>query len=244
MRKVLLFLFWFLSIVQAGASPAWTRDTTIYRIRNFDETQLQELRKSERYQYEEEEIKREAPGFWELLKDWIAELLKEYGYEHDPEHVEWFSQAFVWTLVGIALIIALVFLARNRQFGQFFHRRDQILDEAVEFLSYTGSNSNLEEELAQAERNQNYSLALRLLYIRCLRILEDAMLINYKKDKTNSEYLEELRMKLQYPYVEHLTYWFERVHYGEYQIDEAHYEECKALFTQMRQTLKGGKGDE
>ncbi len=240
MRRILLFLFWLFSLAPLTAQVSWTRDSAIYRIRDFDEQELLELRKSDRYHYEQEAVQRKAPGIWELLKDWIESLLKKYGFDHEPQTVQTFTEIVVWVFVGVALLITSVFLFRNKHFVRLFRRSDPRSDEAIEFLSYTGSNSNLEAELQQAEQEANYPLALRFLYIRCLRILEDAMLIDYKKDKTNSEYLHELRLKTQYPYVEQLTYWFERVHYGEYQIDEQSYSACKALFSQMRQTLKGG----
>ncbi|TNE81203.1 MAG: DUF4129 domain-containing protein [Bacteroidetes bacterium] len=239
MRKLLLFILSILSF-PLFANNTWTRDTAIYRIRDFEESQLQELRKDDRYHYEEAELERDAPSMWQLLNDWIKDLLKKYNLNHEPETVEMWTNILIWSLVGIALLLVIWFLARNSNFAQLFKRGDQDLKEAIEFLSYTGTNSNLEEDLQQAEAKADYPLALRLLFIRSLRILEDAMLISFKKDKTNSEYLDELRLKAQYPYVERLTHWFERVHYGEYEINSSQYAECKELFSQMRQTLKGG----
>jgi len=77
--------------------------------------------------------------------------------------------------------------------------------------------------LQQAIENQNFRLAIRYYYLTSLKGLSNKKIIDYHKDKTNSEYLFEIEnpsMRTQFSY---LSYVYSYVWYGEFPVDETNF---------------------
>jgi len=77
--------------------------------------------------------------------------------------------------------------------------------------------------LKQAIENQNFRLAIRYYYLTSLKGLSNKKIIEYHKDKTNSEYLFEIEntaMRTQFSY---LSYVYSYVWYGEFPVDETNF---------------------
>lgn len=107
--------------------------------------------------------------------------------------------------------------------------------------------SRLEEELdrrdvdpflLKAEQEANYHLAVRLHFLALLKQLNDQQLIQWKKDRTNRFYLNQMRGQDTYTNFRDLTLTFEQVWYGNYHPEQAEYETISQAFQAYRQQLK------
>ena len=110
--------------------------------------------------------------------------------------------------------------------------------------------SRLEEELdrrdvdpflAKAEQEANYHLAVRLHYLALLKQLHQQKLIQWKKDRTNRFYLNQMRGQESYQNFRDLTLTFEEVWYGNHHPAQAEYLAIKATFQEYRQALVAQK---
>lgn len=72
----------------------------------------------------------------------------------------------------------------------------------------------------QAIQNNNYRLATRYYYLLILKMMSQKGIIKYDKDKTNSEYLYELKSIENRKQFSYLLYLYDHVWYGEFPIDE------------------------
>lgn len=79
---------------------------------------------------------------------------------------------------------------------------------------------NLETLLQQAIDNKDYRLAIRYYYLSTLKGLTNKEIIDYHKDKTNSEYLFEIENKELRTSFSYLSYVYSYVWYGEFPVDE------------------------
>ena len=79
---------------------------------------------------------------------------------------------------------------------------------------------NLEALLQQAIENKDYRLAIRYYYLSTLKGLTNKEIIDYHKDKTNSEYLFEIENKEMRTNFSYLSYVYSYVWYGEFPVDE------------------------
>ena len=77
---------------------------------------------------------------------------------------------------------------------------------------------NYEQELQKAIANNNFRLGVRLLYLHILRIFADNGILQYKMEKTNSDYLAQLYNTTYYRNFFRLTRNFEYVWYGKFDI--------------------------
>ena len=88
--------------------------------------------------------------------------------------------------------------------------------------------------LKKAIANGDWRLAIRLKYLQTLKLLSDEHLIEWEPYKTNHEYGNEigsgdLRLKF-----ERISHYFDYAWYGEFQVNEKHFDRVREIFTEMR----------
>lgn len=109
-------------------------------------------------------------------------------------------------------------------------------------LAYSESLENIHEinfdsEIEKAISQHNYRLAVRLLYLKCLKQLSDAGQIRWQIDKTNSAYVYELIDPSQQQAFLLLTRQFEYVWYGGFTIDGTAFQNINQLFQNFKKQL-------
>ncbi len=76
----------------------------------------------------------------------------------------------------------------------------------------------------------DYKGAVRVLYLQSIKHLNDAGAIEWKKDKTNADYLREMRKQSSFGLFKLLTHTYELVWYGEFPVTEKAYQTVKQQF--------------
>ena len=87
--------------------------------------------------------------------------------------------------------------------------------------------------LRNAIRNRNYRLAVRYLYLQSLQRLSEKKFIEINTNKTNYEYVMEVRKHKFANEFASLTLQYEYIWYGEYSVDERLFEQIQGSFTQF-----------
>src|SRR5688572_2239941 len=87
--------------------------------------------------------------------------------------------------------------------------------------------------LRNAIRNGNYRLAVRYLYLQSLQRLSEKKFIELNSNKTNYEYVMEVRRHKFANEFASLTLQYEYVWFGEYTVDERLFEQIQGSFTQF-----------
>jgi hypothetical protein len=83
--------------------------------------------------------------------------------------------------------------------------------------------TDLDKRLSDALAQEQYNLAIRIHYLQIIRALSGKKYIRWSKEKTNREYLRELKgTKLEEP-VRNITSVYERIWYGNRQTDQEDY---------------------
>ena len=146
---------------------------------------------------------------------------------------DFFSSIFgvIFWIVAIGLFAYLVyrlflsnssFLSRNR--------KNVAADIAVTQEEDTSDPDSL---LRNAIRSGNYRLAVRYLYLQSLQRLSEKKFIEINTNKTNYEYVTEIRKHRFANEFASLTLQYEYVWYGEYPVDERLFEQIQGGFTQF-----------
>ena len=89
---------------------------------------------------------------------------------------------------------------------------------------------NFNEAIQQAIADKQFRFAVRLLYLKSLRGLADKDIIQWKINKTNLQYLDELRDAPSYGPFASLTRIYEYVWYGEMPINEEQFNDLHQRF--------------
>jgi len=147
-----------------------------------------------------------------------------------------FYQSFLWVLAIGGFIAFLIIFLGNSNISLF--RRSKSMEEIESELGTEdifGINYNREIEKAIA--SGDYRLAVRLLYLQLLRGMSDRNIIQYSHERTNLDYLMQVRHASWYQQFFRITRNYEYVWYGLFEVDQHKFEainkDVKSLERQM-----------
>jgi len=96
---------------------------------------------------------------------------------------------------------------------------------------------DLDSWLNKAIAEGNYRLAIRFEYLKILQQLSFYKLIDWQVQKTNLDYYNELRNIQLKPIFKESTQLYDRVWYGNFDVDRGHYSTLKAILDNFLNTL-------
>ncbi|HYG18106.1 MAG TPA: DUF4129 domain-containing protein [Ohtaekwangia sp.] len=197
--------------------PRQLESTARYRskdieVKKFDPEKWKKVVGTETYQ--EKKVPQETQELRTPSRPWNSDILRVIAY-----------------IIIIALVlIILYYVSKSITFQQKFRKvnTDGNTDELpVENIAET----DLAQLLQQALQAGDFRRAVRLYYLLLLQQLNAREMIEWKKDKTNREYLAELFAKdYHYDEVKTLTLAYERVWYGEYVLEQDSFRTLIARF--------------
>jgi hypothetical protein len=211
MHWYIIFLSIFISpAVKAGDSVEYQYDTTLFRTPDKAFFELFRAEKDfdygapEKAQLKDNWFRSLLQGLWKVISKYFREVFKVLSA---------LPVFFLIMLIMLLIASVLVISTRTRVYRLFYG--DKRID-APEFSELDALDEKLDfdEAIRNAVEKRNYRMAIRLLYIKILRALEDKELITYKKEKTGKEYCEELRDKSLSGELARLTMVYYRIWYG------------------------------
>jgi len=213
-------------------------DSTAVKVREFDQKALDAYRNDKAFAYSEEDIEK-GLSFWERLWKGFWRFIDSLFRRKGGPVRQQSPSALQYLLIGAA-VIGLVFVIIKLIGGDLaniFGRESKAIS-----LSYTESLENIheitfDEEIEKALIQRNYKLAVRLLYLSCLKQLNDAQLIYWQIEKTNAAYVDELSNGEQRQSFSVLTRQFEYVWYGDFPVDGQSYQNINTLFMDFKKML-------
>lgn len=138
-------------------------------------------------------------------------------------------------LVTGAVTIVIIGLVRGN-LGGFFGRKNKNTTNE-ESLAENILHVNFADLVATTENEQNYRLAVRYYYLWLLQRLSNKELIKWHTEKTNSDYYYELKdgnIRAEFKY---LSYIYDYIWYGEFDIDNTSYTKAKDAFRKTLNTI-------
>jgi len=148
------------------------------------------------------------------------------------------STAFAIILLTIFGGILLFFIIRfTLNSGQF--TRNKKINSQNQAFSLEEIEEDLEAKdptrlIEQAIQSGDFRLALRLYYLKVIRELSLTGAVRWKKDKTNGDYVRELKSVALRPSFKSLTYTFDKIWYGNQVLEQ---EEFTALQSEFEDLL-------
>jgi hypothetical protein len=116
-------------------------------------------------------------------------------------------------------------------------------DKAIDGFSYVEANIeqvDFDKLINKSLKEHNYRLATRYMYLKSLKSLATKKTIEWHFDKTNSDYLNEIKDSNIKALFKRVSYIYDYVWYGEFPIDEASFNKNKADFNQLIKIAQHG----
>lgn len=148
------------------------------------------------------------------------------------------SAAFSTILIVLAVVVISFFIFKLTGMNKagLFKRNTgsvsgySITDEDIHSI-------NFDQAIEEAIANNNYRLAVRLLYLQSLKKLADKNVINWQLNKTNIAYVQELGGRTYQSFFSNLTLQFESNWYGDMPIDTAAFNTVREQFNQFNRLV-------
>lgn len=191
-------------------SIVYNKNTAITEPRIFT-TDLKDKYSGKDFEYKEnkEVEKKETP---EINTNSDSSILAFFAF--------FMTSIFPFLLGGFVIFVILkTFVGIDARFWKKTNNSSKLSEKLI-YEDEDIHEINLDKLLQQAIANNDFRLAIRYYYLSTLKGLSNKQLIDYHKDKTNSEYLFEIENKEMRTNFSYLSYVYAYVWYGEFPVDE------------------------
>lgn len=209
-------------------------DSSKIELREIKRADIDKFRNEKDFIYTE--IENKSTDLWSIIQSWIYERLYEliYGEDGKPE-----NNLFVY-VIALTLVIFIIYWINRSQLSWIFGKSDKSIadsfNDAAEDNIYANDYDDL---ITKAESENNFRKCVRYQYLNTLKKLADLDLIEWKPDKTNHDYIVELSKKSELMNVfTNLTFVFDYVWYGEFEISHDEYMSIKSKFLAFSNKLQ------
>ncbi len=148
----------------------------------------------------------------------------------------WFNTLIWIIIIGIFAAAVIYFLTQNnisifsKEAASAVKDEDDEVHENIFHLSYT-------KLILQAEKEKDYRVAIRLLFLQTLKLLSDANAIQYQPEYTNLNYLQQLHQSKYYNEFFSVMHSYEYVWYGKFFITQDVYATIKNNFLKLQNKI-------
>lgn len=200
----------------------------------FDREQLETFQADEDYDYS---IEKNTTNWWTDFKEWLnAQWQKLFGGLSPDSLWYKFLDALPYLVIPLAVILIVWLLVRTNPGSQVMRQHNKskvILTEEEELLMKRDLESLAEEAISRHELR----LAIRYLYLHCIKRLDMKRIITYANDKTNYEYIKEIKIIEISRTFRSLTLTYEQIWYGHLVFDDAFFEKFKKQYSKFHGIL-------
>ncbi len=189
------------------------------------------------------EFKTPEKNAWDRFKAWLAHFFKKIFRFSDSTSATNFVEILIKTiaiLIVVAVIYMIVKAIMNKE-GQWIFGRNS--DKKI--INYDEIEQNLHlvdfEKLIQKsiESGEN-RLTIRYYYLWLLKKLSEKQIIEWDVEKTNSDYLYEIKKEAQKEDFAYLSYLYNNIWYGEFELDETTFTKAKNAFEKSIKKINNG----
>lgn len=222
--SILLFLFAF-SGVYAGVLRD---DTTRVEVRKFDQEKIEKYQKNARYDYHTREswLKK----IWRKILEWIGTFTGR-NYERAAKYSG--GGDILYAIIGVAALVLIIFALSKTKFRSWITGKGATVVQEYEVEEENIHEIEFDKDIREAESASDYRRAIRLRFLKVLKNLSDHELIYWDPNKTNYQYIYEVKgTDIHNKFVKCVNI-FDNVWYGEYPIDINYYNNNKGLFEEL-----------
>lgn len=171
--------------------------------------------------------------FRERIERWLSRFFPDVGY--------WKNDDLFYQLLAVAALVVIVLVVYRLFFTgrRFLVRSDEDhVENEVQFIEDNLLAVDLESYIEKAKQQGDFALAIRYLNLLNIQLLARRELVVWKKSKTNTELLTEIRdedIKIDFQRNVNI---FNHIWYGRADIDRHKFDDCAANFMNFHNKWK------
>jgi hypothetical protein len=207
------------------------RDSSTITQRKFDENAIKKYRSQREFNYDN--VAPNDESLWSRFWRWFWALINDLFSGRVTGNII----KYLLTAIVMGLIVFITIKLIGLDYKLFTKKSKTIVvpfEESLENIH----EIDFDKQIENAISSLNYRLAVRLLYLKTLKRLSDNELIIWQAEKTNQNYVIELKDHDQQKDFAALTYQFEYIWYGDFVIDKLSFEALNYSFDQFNLKLR------
>ncbi len=192
---------------------------------------------SDEFQYE---VKVAEKGIWDRFKEWLAYWFRKLfglsdGVSSNAVNITLKTIAIL-IIVYVIYIIAKLILNKEGQwiFGKSTTKKVISHEDIERNLKHIDFEKLIKETIKTGDKR----LAIRYYYLWLLKKMSEQNIIDWNPEKTNSDYLYEIKSEKLKQDFNHFSYLYNYTWYGEFNIDEETFNKEKILLEKTIQSIK------
>lgn len=206
-------------------------DSSEIEVRHPSEEKLAEYTQDQAFEYSQETEPSESI-IWEIL-NWLFSWLGDLFADETTANI--LEIAAYVLFISILILLVNQYLKGNLRTMMKDNKSRNELRMTME--SGTSSMDHLDKLIREAIQQKQYREAICHLYSKTLRQLANKGLISWKKDKTNRDYLYELRSDNMRSLFKNVTRYYEYAEYGHFPVDSNLFNVVHQNFKQLNQLI-------
>ncbi len=222
-------------LIQAQADNSTSAAYVLEKQRHFDAETLNDFRNNSDYLYD-----RTPPSsttMWDDFLRWLSDISQDWLPNSKAINSVFDILQYLLVILLLFVLLSVIF---KLNFSHLFFKRSaksrkrmryEVLDENIHALNFSAL-------IADAVAQTRYRKAIRLYYLQALKQLTDRKLIDWQINKTNHEYLNELRSTNLHQAFDRLTFIFDYTWYGNFSLSPSDFKDIETKFRHFEQSIK------
>lgn len=232
LKPISLLLVFFLASFSSEAIIPGKRlsyDSAAVKLRKIPSEELRKLYDDEEYQYIETTTTAPQTAF-QRFKAWLWGKITGL---FDKKSGKLTIRIIKYIIVAVAIFFVAFLMLKNNARSLFYKKGASVSSDFIE------STEDIEEidfdkRIADEVSRKDFRKAVRLYFLKVIKELNQHRLINWKLDKTNTDYLKELRSGVYYQQFAELSRIYEYIWYGDFKLDETNFLSVIQKFNQFK----------
>lgn len=224
------------SVLQGTAKDSLSIDRSNINPRHFEALSEKYIDDAFIYEYSAENS-----GWWSRFKQWISDFFKSLFDIQNREEANDLTDLLlkIGGVIIFLLVAYFIFKAMVNKEGQWvFGKSSDKNIIPINDIEQNLSIIDFKKLTREAEKNNQYRLAVRYYYLWLLKKLAAAEIIEYDVEKTNSDYQNEISSKHIREDFSYTSYLYNYIWYGEFNVNETQFAKAKHAFINFLNTIK------
>ena len=211
-------------------------DSSTIETRSFEENFKDNYQDSE---YIYEQAVKES-NWWDRFKKWLADFFKNlFNLSSDTVSGK-VVDILIKSLAVILIVFVIYLIVKSIMNGEGQWIFGKSSDKKVIHYEDIEKNIHLvdfEKLIKETLKSGEQRLSIRYYYLWILKKMSDKNMIEWDIEKTNSDYLYELKEQTFKSDFEYVSYLYNYIWYGEFELDEPTFEKAKSAFEKIIKSI-------
>ena len=172
-------------------------------------------------------------SFLRKIKEWLNNMLRNLlglDKSYDINKITEYVLDAIYALIFLAVTYIVVRLVMNHKGRWFFEKNNKSVEINLDNVELHIHEADFDSLLREAESKGDTRQSIRLQYLWLLKIFTDKNIIEWNPDKTNADYLREIKDENLQTGFRYLSYLYNYIWYGEFSINDEEYENARKAF--------------